>query len=312
MVNRKEFFYRSTDGVTHIHAVRWQGAEPPVGVFQIAHGMGEHALRYEPLAEALAERGLLVVANDHIGHGTSVAEGAARLYFGPEKGWLHAVDDMRTLQSLIRREYPGLPYCLLGHSMGSFLARTFLIRYPGAVQAAVIMGTAQMNPKALALGKALAEREGRRLGPDRVSPALLKLTTGPYNKPFAPNRTGSDWLSANAANVDAFLADPLCGGEPTVGLIRDMLGGLSLICKEKNVRRMDKSTPILFVSGAEDPVGGFGKGVAQAYLSFIRSGVLDAELKLYPGMRHEILHESPRPQADICAWLGKHMGLLPR
>lgn len=307
MVTTKEFFFPSSDGRTQIHAVSWTPEGEIAGIFQIAHGLGEHALRYAPFAEYLAGEGFLVVANDHIGHGKSVAEGAAPMYFGEEKGWSHVVDDMRALQSMTRAGRRGLPYYLLGHSMGSFLARTFLIRYPGSVSGAIIMGTGQQNPQTVAFGAAFARREGKKLGFDRVSPAIERLAFGSYNKPFAPNRTPYDWLSVNPENVDRFIADPLCGGQATTGLIRDMLGGIRFQSRRGNLSRMDKNAPVLFLSGADDPVGEFGRGAARAYLSFVRAGVRDAELKLYAGMRHEILNETEKERvySDILAWLEK-------
>ena len=130
MENRKEFTFPSADGRTAIHAVEWHPAGEPAGILQIAHGVAEYALRYEPFARFLNAHGFLVVANDHLGHGESVAEGAPRLCFGEKGSWQHVVDDMYTLRCRTGEAYPELPYFIMGHSMGSFLTRTYLIRYP--------------------------------------------------------------------------------------------------------------------------------------------------------------------------------------
>ena len=309
MANRKEFYFPSCDGKTQIHAVEWTPEGETVGVYQIAHGVAEYALRYEPFAEFLTQHGFVVVANDHIGHGQSVAEGAAPLYFGEKDGWMHVVDDMHALRSLTHDKYPELPYFLMGHSMGSFLARTYLIRYPGTVKAAIIMGTGQQPGFMVAGGKMAANFFGKKTGFDKFDPTVDNLAFGAYNKPFEPKRTNFDWLSANEENVDRYIADPLCGGQTTTGLFRDMLGGIGFISKASNLAKMDMDTPVLFISGAMDPVGDLGKGPAKACESFRKAGVKDVTLKLYPLLRHEILNEKEKDQvyADIWAWIEKHM-----
>ena len=309
MANRKEFYFPSSDGKTSIHAVEWLPEGEPVGVYQIAHGVAEYALRYEPFAEFLNSKGFVVVANDHIGHGLSVAEGAAALYFGEKDGWTHVVDDMFELRKRTGQKYPGLPYFLMGHSMGSFLTRTYLIRYPGSVKAAIIMGTGQQPGYMVAGGRLAAKVIGKKSGYDKFNETVDGLAFGAYNKPFEPKRTNYDWLSANEENVDKYIADPLCGGGATTGLFLEMLGGIGFIGKPSNLAKMDKNTPILFISGAMDPVGDLGKGTTKAYESFKKAGVKDVTLKLYPGLRHEILNEmeKDRVYADIWAWVEKHI-----
>lgn len=308
MENRKEFYFPSSDGLTQIHAVEWQ-VENPIGIVQIAHGVSEYALRYEPFAQYLNSKGFAVVANDHIGHGLSLADGAAPLYFGRHDGWQHVVDDVYTLRDMTGKKYPELPYFLLGHSMGSFIARTYLIRYPGTLSGAIIMGTGQQSPALILGGRAFAKIEGRRIGFDQFSPAVDQLAFGAYNKPFAPNRTKFDWLSVNEENVDAYIADPLCGGGASIGLFFDMLGGIGFIGKQSNVNTMNVNTPVLFVSGDHDPVGDMGRGVKKAYASFRKAGVKDVSLKLYPGLRHEILNEACREEVyeDLWKWIEQRM-----
>ncbi len=307
MENRKEFYFPSSDGLTPIHAVEWQ-VENPIGVLQISHGVSEYALRYEPFAQYMNSKGFAVVANDHIGHGLSLADGAAPLYFGRHDGWQHVVDDVYTLRDMTGKKYPELPYFLLGHSMGSFIARTYLIRYPGTLSGAIIMGTGQQSPALILGGRAFAKIEGRRIGFDRFSPAVDQLAFGAYNKKFAPNRTPFDWLSVNEENVDAYIADPLCG-DASVGLFFDMLGGIGFVGKQSNVNTMNVNTPILFTAGDQDPVGDMGNGVKKAYASFQKAGVRDVSLKLYPGLRHEILNESRREEVyeDLWKWIEQRM-----
>ena len=306
---RNEFTFPSADGKTTIHAVEWRPDGPITAVLQIAHGVSEFILRYEPFAEWLTERGFAVVGHDHLGHGDSVAPGASRLYFGPAGSWNAVVEDIRTLRMLAGEAFPGVPYFLLGHSMGSFLARNYLIRYPGTLDGAVVMGTGQMPAPLLAAGKAVASLMARKAGEDRPHPLVENLAFGAYNKTFAPNRTAFDWLSVNEANVDWYIAHPLCGGSPTTGLFREMLGGMAFMAKPANLQKMDLSTPILFISGEMDPVGGCGKDVRKAFESFRRVGVKDLSLKLYPELRHEILCEESRETVfeDIYQWLTAHI-----
>ena len=302
---RNEFTFLSANQKTPIHAVEWLPEGEVRAVLQISHGVSEYILRYEPFAEYLTARGFAVVGHDHLGHGNSMTPNSKPMYFGPKGSWSWVVQDIEARRTLAREKFPGLPYFLLGHSMGSFLARTYLIRHPGKVDGAVLMGTGQMAPILIAGGKAVAAAEGLRVGEPNPSPLVQMLAFGTYNKVFAPNRTGFDWLSVNPENVDSYIADPLCGGNPSIGLFREMLGGMSFIARPEELQKMDMTTPILFISGAMDPVGDCGKGVRRAYASFQRAGVQDVSLKLYPELRHEILCESCREMVfeDIFLWL---------
>ena len=304
-MGKREFTYPSADGRTLIHAVVWTPEGPVRGVLQIAHGVAEYIGRYEPFARWLTDRGFAVPGNGRLGHGQSLAPGAARLYFGPRGSWNWVAEDVYALRRRMGEEFPGAPYFLLGHSMGSFLARTYLIRWPGTVDGAILMGTGAMPPPVIAAGRAIAARESRRVGEDQTSSLVDKLAFGAYNKRFAPNRTGFDWLSLNQDNVDRYMADPLCSGNATIGLFREMLGGLSFIAKPENLKRMNLNIPVLFISGEMDPVGDCGKGVKRAFESFRKAGVRDVSLKLYPELRHEILNETCRETVyeDIYQWL---------
>lgn len=305
MAERREFYFPSSDGKTRIHAVEWLPEGEARGVVQLVHGIAEYVLRYDAFARQLTARGFVVAAEDHLGHGGSVAEGEARLCFGETDGWQHAVDDVYRLRCLMGEKYPSLPYAILGHSMGSFLTRTYLIEHPGTVRAAIIMGTGQPGALTLSGGQLLVKRAVRQHGAAYYDPQLCAIAFGAYNKPFAPNRTEYDWLSVNTANVDTYIADPLCGGEITVGLLRDMLGGLAFIGKEEHVKKMDPAVPVLLVSGEKDPVGDMGAGVRRVRGLFERAGVRDLTLRLYPGLRHEILNEDCGAAVgeDIINWL---------
>jgi len=293
-----------------LHAFRCVPEGEVRAILQLSHGMVEFIDRYKPLAEYLAARGILVTGHDHLGHGGSLPEGGTPVYFGDGTPWETVVADIQLLHEQLRREFSGVPLCLMGHSMGSFLARSYLIRYPGTLRAAIIMGTGWQPQAKLTGGRAVAEVVCAAQGPSAASKLVNDLAFGGYNKAFAPNRTGYDWLSADSENVDRYIADPLCGADATVGLFRQMLHGIAFNQNPKNLARMDSSLPVLLISGDRDPVGDMGKGVRRTADAFRKAGLSDVTLKLYPGLRHEILNEGPMRQTvyeDIWHWLEPHL-----
>lgn len=308
MAETEKFSFPSCDGMHQIRARLWLPQQPPRGVVQIVHGVAEHMGRYEDTARYLTEHGFAVCGEDHLGHGLT-AEGGTFGYFGPKNGWDTVVQDVHQLRQRMGERFPGLPYFILGHSMGSFLTRTYLIRWPGTVTGAVLSGTGQEAGALVAFGQRLSALLCRIKGPDYVSPLVYQLSLGNYDRAFRPNRTDSDWLSRDQDSVDAFLADPLCGFQPTVGMFRDMLGGIRYIGDPVNAVRMDQYTPVLFLSGDHDPVGSMGRGVRRVEKLFREAGCRDVTVKLYPGARHEILNETNRAevQQDLLDWLEKKL-----
>ena len=301
-----EYFFPSSSGQALIHVNQWTPCLSPVrGVVQLAHGVSEYGRRYEPFARFLCENGFAVLAHDHLGHGLSAAEGQPRIYFGPEHGWDYVVEDLASLQQRTARVFGDVPYFLFGHSMGSFITRTYLIRHPGTVRGAVLCGTGHQSPLLVAAGKQVVAGEIRKLGPAAHSVRADSLVFGSYNKKFAPARTRFDWISADPGNVDAYIADPMCGEDATLGLMRDMLEGIAFLTREESIRKMDKSLSVFFISGDEDPVGDMGRGVERACRAFRRAGLRDVSIKLYHGLRHEILNEKSRRfvYQDVLDWL---------
>ncbi|MBR3704443.1 MAG: lysophospholipase [Oscillospiraceae bacterium] len=306
---RCEYYFTSADQKTLIHVNQWTPLGREIrGVVQIAHGVAEYGARYAPFADYLCKNGYVVVANDHLGHGKSLIEGRPMVYLGDENGWENVVKDIESIRARTAKVFAGKPYFLFGHSMGSFLARTYLIRYPGKLTGCVICGTGHMNALIVAAGKMVADAEIKRLGRASYSERVDQLAFGAYNKRFAPNRTGFDWLSVNEKNVDAYIADPLCGGRSTLGLFRDMMDGIGIITDRANMEKMDKNMPVFFIAGDKDPVGDMGKGVETAYRCFNKAGVQDVSIKLYHGLRHEILNEKTNQYVflDVLNWLDAH------
>lgn len=302
MVNRKEFTVPSSDGVHQVHAVLWVPGEEPKAVVQLVHGICEYALRYDPFARFLAENGFAVVGHDHLGHGLT-AKGTEE--YGYFTGWWDLVHDVRSVQLKVKESYPELPWFMLGHSMGSFVARTFLIDYPGEVDGCILSGTGQESALTVAAGKLLTG-----LGdPHKVNKLFYDLSIGAYNRKFAPARTGADWICRDEKVVDAYLADPLCNFPTKAGMNHAMMSGLQYVARKKNLTKMDKDTPVYFFAGDADPVGAMGKGVQKVAGWFREAGMKDVTVKLYPGGRHEMLNETNREEVfrDTLAWLESHI-----
>jgi len=305
MIIHNSFYFPSSDGKTTIHGEEWLPEGAPKAVLQIAHGIAEYVHRYNDFAAFLAENGIAVVGEDHIGHGESVAKGAPHVYFAEKDGWNKVISDIHNVRTMYGEKYPDVPYFLMGHSMGSFLARTYLIKFPGDVDGAIIMGTGQQSSALIAGGKAIGTLIGKLNGFDKPHSVVTNLAFGSYTKGIENVRTPLDWLSVNEENVDRYIADPKCGEPATVGLFLDMLGGIGFIRKQENVDKMDVTKPVLFIAGEEDPVGDCGKGVKAAFATFDKAGVKDLTCKLYPGLRHEILNEDCRQKVYeyILKWL---------
>jgi len=304
MAVEKEFAFPSADGLHRCWAREWLPQGPPRAVVQIVHGVAEHIGRYAAFASWLSEKGFAVAGEDHLGHGKTVDDDKFG-YFGPQNGWDLVVRDIRRLRELEGEKFPDVPYFILGHSMGSFLTRTYLIRYPGTVRGAILSGTGQEGAATVAAGKLLCNLICKTKGPDTCSSLVHNMALGAYNKQFAPNRTGSDWISRDEAVVDAYLQDPFCTFMPTVGMYRDMMGGLQYIANPKNLKKMYKTTPVYLFSGDHDPVGQNGRGVRKVAELFRSAGCTDVTVKLYPNGRHEMLNELNKQEVyqDVLSWM---------
>lgn len=311
MANMTHFTFPSTDGTTELHGRLWENPDgAPRAVVQLVHGVSEHISRYDRFARFLAQHGFAVAGHDHLGHGDSLIRGGTPIYFRGQNGWETATDDVYALHTLLRRKYPDIPCFILGHSMGSFLTRSLLIRYGGCVDGAIIMGSGWNSELAIAGGRAVTAVVSLFKGKRATSDFVNTLAFGGYNKAFVPNRTDFDWIAADEKAVDRYIADPQCGEAATVGLFDDMLRGFRFNQRKENLAKMDKATPILLISGSDDPVGDMGRGVEKTRQAFLAAGVQDVEMLLCPGLRHEILNEPSAPEAvdaPILQWLEAHL-----
>ena len=310
MAHVTESSFLSSDGKTELFYREYLPSGEPVGIFQIVHGVAEHIERYDDFAAFLADNGYIVVMHDQLGHGKSVRDDDSLGFFCEDDGWGKVLQDVRRLHDLTAEKYPGKPYFLFGHSMGSFVVRTYLIKYRAGLDGAVLSGTGQQNAPLLRTGLMVTAAEIRRHGARYKSDLVNNMAFGGYNKKFSDVRTAFDWLSRDESVVDSYVEDPLCGYVPSVGLLRDMFSGMMFIGKAKNVSRMKKDLPVLFFSGDCDPVGENGKGVIRAYKSFLKAGMTDVTMKLYHGGRHEMLNETNSDEVyqDILYWLNSKTG----
>ena len=311
-MKKEEFYFDSRDNQSRIHAVRWT---PDVGnvvaVVQIVHGMSEYVERYVELAAFLTERGYVVTGDDHLGHGKSVPEGGLQGYFCEQDPATVVVRDVHRLKKMTQEMYPGVPYFILGHSMGSFILRNYICRYGTGIDGALIVGTGMQSNALLCFSKATAAVVGFFKGSKHPSRFIDKGAFGSYNKRIKDAKTNFDWLSRDSDRVDAYIADKDCGFIFTVNGFKTLFELIARAKKRENLLKIPKELPVIFLSGEEDPVGNYGKGVQEAYKSLADAGLTDLEIKLYPEDRHELLGEPDRKKVmeDIEVWLTKHLAI---
>lgn len=305
MVKKEEFTFDSRDGQSKIHAVRWIPEGKVTCILQIVHGMAEYIERYEEAAQYFAGRGILVTGEDHLGHGKSVEEGGTYGYFCDRDPATVVVRDVHRLKKITQESYPGIPYIILGHSMGSFITRNYLLRYGTGVQGAVICGTGSQPKGLIKISKALASFQCLVLGQKHVAKMIDKMAFGNYNQQIEDSKTDFDWLSKDEEAVDKYLGDPLCGFTFTTNGFKTLFTLIDRLGREEELQSMPKDLPVFFISGDKDPVGDYGRGVKKAYESFKKAGMKRLDIKLYPEDRHELFNELDREQvcADLSVWI---------
>lgn len=304
-----DFTFRSSTAKNTIHVRKCVPDGEPRAVVQIVHGIAEYIERYDDFMNFLAENGIVAVGDDHLGHGKSIASAEEKGFFAESSGWEYVVMDECILHDTMAKEYPGLPYIFFGHSMGSFITRTLMIRYPEKYDAAILSGTGHQNKAIVVGGFLLAEADVQAHGPHGDGQKLNDIAFGSYLSRVENPRSNFDWLSRDTETVDKYILDPLCGFAAKNSLYRDMLGGINYVTNQENISKLDKTKPVYFMSGSDDPVGDYGKGVERAYKAFCKAGLHDVKIHLYPGGRHEMLNEINREEVkvDILDWINEKL-----
>ena len=301
----KEFSYPSKDGIHKIHAELYVPKEREYkGIVQIAHGMVDYVGRYRALAEFLTDKGYVVAGNDHLGHGGSVSSKDDFGYFAKKGGAELVISDLHTMNEYLKTEFPTLPIVLLGHSMGSFIARLYVEKYPHTVKGAVIHGTAGPN-RLLPFGKALSAIVSVIRGERYRSKIIKSLAFSGYNSKFTKEEGSNAWLTRDTELVKNKDLDERSGFIFTTSGYRDLFRFLGRSNSKDWFNNYPKELPTLIVSGDMDPVGAYGKGPSYVYKKLLISGCREIELKLYPGARHELFNETNRQEVfeDLAEWL---------
>lgn len=312
MIKKEEFYYDSRDGINKIHAIRWIPEGEPKAVLQIVHGMAEYVDRYHDFAEKMAQKGFVVVGNDHLGHGLSVPEGGTYGYFCENDPATVVVRDVHRLKKLTQQEYPGLPYFIMGHSMGSFITRNYLCKYGTGIDGAIIMGTGMQKKALVSSARKMVTIQKMLHGSKYVSTVLDKAVFGQYNKRIENPKTESDWLSKDEKKVETYIKDSMCGFTFTVNGFQTLFELIWRLYKQESLDNMPKELPVMFVAGTEDPVGDYFEGVERAVESFKETGMQDITIKKYENARHELLNEPEWEQIadDIYDWLSEKLAAL--
>ena len=262
----------------------------PKAIIQLSHGMCEYVLRYQGLAEELCRYGYIFCGNDHLGHGYTADSEDDLGFTAAGGGGAYMVKDVHKLTRIMKNKYPDLPVVLIGHSMGSFIARLYIEHYAKELAAAVIVGTGGPEAPA-AMGKKLAKIVMVREGETARSDLLTKLAFGKYNKKFKKETVPHAWLTRDKSVREIYDVDEFCNYKFTARGFYDLFDMLEAVSKKDWAKKIDKGLPILIMSGDMDPVGNYGKGVKKVYKRLASAGVRDVTLRLYTDGRHELFNE---------------------
>lgn len=307
-MREREFYLPSSDGMHQLRCMEWIPDGTIKAVLQITHGMVEHIERYREFCVWMAERGIVVIGHDHLGHGKTVSNREEFGYFGSKDGMTHVVKDIRRVTVYSKKKYPDQKLILLGHSMGSFLARKYLSVYKDGPDGFILMGTGAPPEALVSAGSLLAGSMRKLKGEMYRSPLLYKLSLGNYNAKFKPVKTPYDWLTRDESLSKDFGEDESCQFIFTTAAYQDFFRLILNVAKEEMAGHARTDAPILIISGDNDPVGDNGKGVRKVYERLHKAGVDRLEMVLYEGARHEILHEINRQEVfeDLYEWIAEN------
>lgn len=278
---------------------------PPRAIVQLSHGMCEYVERYEPFAEFLTSRGILFCGNDHLGHGRTGDKYNEFGFFSESSGDSYLTEDVHTLTTIMKGQYPDLPYLLMGHSMGSFITRDYLSKYAVEIDGCILSGTSGRNPLS-AFGAGTAHRIGRIRGGKHRSNIVKQLAIGTYNKGYGTIGQ-ENWICRDPKVVEKYRNDKYCNFEFTMMGYRDMCTLLHRVNLDSWYDSFPKEFPLLFISGTGDPVGRYGKGVNQVVRQLEERGHSNVVSLLYPEARHELCNELNKKDVyrDLYTWISQ-------
>lgn len=291
----KELILNMSDGISVYSFIRHPEGKP-VGHIHILHGMAEHIGRYDSTIDFFVERGYVVSGHDHRGHGKTAQLNGMRGHFADKDGFNRVVEDVFEVITHMKTYQDSLKFILIGHSMGSFVARRFIQLHGGIIDLVVLSGTGDDSGIARYAGQATAYALGKKDGFQRQNKLLNSLVFGEFNRSVLNPTTQFDWISKNEAHVSSYLADEHCGFIPTTQFFVDLFAGLGVIHSKKEIARIPKSLPILLFAGTEDPVGRNGNALWKVAKQYDATHIEDVTVQLFEGGRHELLNDSTRPE----------------
>lgn len=300
-----EITFPSRDGIHTVCAdIYAPVGRAPRGIVQLSHGMIDYVERYEELADYLTGEGFILAGNNHLGHGKTAADKSELGFFATADGVQLVIKDLHTMNKYLRATYPELPVVMLGHSMGSFLARLYAVKYPHSIKGLIINGTAGKNP-ILPIGNALVSLIKLFRGEKYRSKLIAGMAFSGYNSKFPKSEGNYAWLTRDVARVASRDEDPYTSFIFTVSAYSDLFRMLGDCNKASWFKSFPKEMPTLIVSGDMDPVGNYGKGPDFVYKQLLLAGCCNVSLKLYDGARHELFNEINREEyfGDLTAWL---------
>lgn len=309
-ITRFELEFPASNGGHDIFACVWRDTECRhyKAVIQLVHGMAEYILRYEPFAVYLARRGYVVCGNDHAGHGLSVENKSDYGYFGKrENSWQYLIEDMNYLEGMMRLEYQDIPYFMVGHGMGSFLARDYTAAYGNGFSGAVFMGTGYTTTRldlGIAVSKYMADKYSKQRGE-----LADKIVFGAFNKKIDSANNKYDWITTDKDMLNKYIDDEKCGFLFTNEGYRDLFLLIKSVNSSKWAKSLPHNLPMLLISGSDDPVGNYGKGVRKIYEMMLKAGCMNVDIKLLHGARHEILNDVKREKvySILFNWFEKNI-----
>ncbi|WP_042142759.1 alpha/beta hydrolase [Paucisalibacillus sp. EB02] len=302
---KSTFWFKSKDNV-EIYVEKWyEPDKKPKAIVQIAHGMVEHISRYNNFAQNLVDHDIFVFGNDHRGHGKTGEKQGLMGYFADEDGFYKTADDLYLLTTQIKNEYPNTPIFLLGHSMGSFLARLYIQEHSEEVDGVILSGTGFYTKSTITFGKMLSSK----LPPKKKSPLMNKLSFGTFNRKIKNRKTNFDWLSGDEVVVQDYMSDPYTGFIPTARFFFDLMTGLEAIHNKDSNKTIRHDLPILLTSGDQDPVGNYGKGVWKVVKIFEEAGLSNVTTMLFENGHHELLNELNKEEVyeAINNWINSYL-----